>query len=461
MNNNFLQKKKKAFALVDVILGAALFSIIVIFTVPAFLYGQESAMLEGKRQRATDFSLAGLEVVRNIRDNNFNNLSIGTFGLNKTINGWILSGSSDTDGELTRRITIENIDENRRLVKSRVTWPQNMQRNGEIILETILTNFSKEMPQEPGEATYSVNIYNDWMTGYCAEVLVETESEEEIEWEVQIDLSNEPLNGTVDSLWSGTWSFNAPILTVSGPDWSKTISATNPYTFNFCANRPSRPITILATVSNPADNGNKQGPTTEIVPPSDLQVGDFIVMFAMYRGNANLNILNTGGQDWQAFNQLNRSNALRTRIFFAIYNGTWQGNPSVSVGSGTAALSVVAHFFRYTDPWWAIDTWETSGNFNANSNPYNVEINSLNTNSNGAMTLAFWASEKSSTWGLQSLDWANIGNSQYRNTRTASSISSAYKTIETPGPSGNVINRILTNTNVRGNWHIFSIKKMP
>jgi len=138
MNKN---KNKKAFALVDVILGISLFAIVLIFTIPTFLYGQDSIVVEGKRQRAIKYSQAGLEIVRNIRDDDFLNISTGTFGLTESINGWSFSGSSDTNGEFTRQIIIESIDENRFLVKSKVNWDQNRQRYGEIILETLLTNY--------------------------------------------------------------------------------------------------------------------------------------------------------------------------------------------------------------------------------------------------------------------------------------------------------------------------------
>ncbi len=457
MNKN---KNKKAFALVDVILGISLFAIVLIFTIPTFLYGQDSIVVEGKRQRAIKYSQAGLEIVRNIRDDDFLNISTGTFGLTESINGWSFSGSSDTNGEFTRQIIIESIDENRFLVKSKVNWDQNRQRYGEIILETLLTNFQKETIVEPSNYTYSTNIYNDWFTGYCASVTVETDSKEEIEWEINIDLSQAPLNGDVYNLWNGNWSFNSPILTVSGPDWDKTISKNKDYTFNFCANRPSLPINILDIRSQPADNQSLTGQTIDLDPYPELTTNDFVVILVSYNGNGTIEMNKNGGQNWTSFNQVNNNNNLQTKIFTAIYNGNWQGGvPRFRVRRGRDSMSVTSFYFRNTDPYWAIDNWENSGTFYANSNPYDVSINGINTSANDSMALAFFISNDTNEWYLQNLDWSNLGNSQYRNSHGGISVSAAYKTIDNPGFSGNVTNRIIPAGNTRGNWHIFSIKK--
>jgi len=132
----------------------------------------------------------------------------------------------------------------------------------------------------------------------------------------------------------------------------------------------------------------------------------------------------------------------------------------VTVGSGTLGLTAVMHAFRNTDPYNPIDTWETSGTFASPANPRNVTISAINTSSAEAMALAFWATADDNSWGLQSLDWANVGGAQYRNLQGSdSSISSAYKTVAATGTTGSVINRQTVNGGDAGNWHIFSIRR--
>lgn len=456
-----LSTKQKAFAMIDVILGAALFALVATFAVPAYLYGQEAIMIDGKRQQAINYAESGLEALRNIRDNNFYEISPGTYGLATTSSGWVLSGSSDTRDEFTRKIIIESLDSERLIAKANITWKQNSQRDGDITLETRLNNFYKEQETEgEGNASYSINIDNDWLTGYCATVTISSTSTTPIEWNVNIDLSQSPYQAIPYNIWNANWTFNDPILQASGLDFNKTVSLGNSAQFGYCANRPSLPISIIASASNPADNGSKAGPTTIISPPSGLMSGDLVIIAASYRGAANINMAATGGQNWNAFDQMANGNVLRSRIFFTVFNGTWSGNPSVSIGSGNLGLSAVMHVFRNTDPYNPIDVWQNSGTFNSPGNPRNVQIDSFNTSSNGAMVLAFWFTADDNSWALQSLDWSNIELAQYRNRQGSdSSISSAYKSLETPGPSGDVINRQTANGGDAGNWHVFSIRR--
>lgn len=451
--------KKKAFAVMDVILGASLFAIVASFAIPAYLYGQEAVMIDGKRQRAVNYAEAGLEAVRNIRDNNFYELTPGTYGLATSASGWILSGSSDTDGEFTRRIIIESNGTERLIAKANIIWKQNSQRDGDITLETRLSNFAK-MQNLSGVASYTIAMDSDLTSSYCATVTVTTTSTDPIIWTANIDLSQAPFNGTPYQVNNANWVFNAPTLMASGTESNATISAATSTNFNYCANRPSVPISIVASASNPTDNGTKAGPTTIITPPSGLVDGDLVVIAASYRGAANINISATGGQTWTAFDQTANGSTLRSRIFYAVFNGTWSGNPSVTVGSGTLGLTGVMHVFKNVSPSTPIDVTQTSGTFTSPGNPRNVTINGINTSSDGAMVLAFWFTADDNQWGLQSLDWDNIGLTQYRNLQgTDSSISSAYKTIDTAGASGDVINRQTANGGDAGNWHIFSIRR--
>lgn len=454
-----LSTRKKAFAVMDVILGASLFALVAAFAIPAYLYGQEAVMIDGKRQRALSYAETGLEAVRNIRDNDFYELSPGTYGLATSSNGWVLSGSSDSDGEFTRRIIIESIDSERLLAKANVTWKQNSQRDGDITLETRLSNFAKEQLLN-GSVSYEININNDWLAGYCATVTVSSTSTQDIEWNINVDLSQPPYQAIPYEVWNANWTFNEPILNASGLDLNKTVSASSTAEFGYCATRPSLPISVVASASNPPDDGSSPGPTTIITPPADIVTGDLLIIAAAYAGNANINIGATGGQSWTAFNQAANKNSLRSKIFYTVFNGTWTEDPSVTVGSGPLALTAVMHAFRNVDPYNPIDTWESSDVFNSPGNPRDVIINNINTSSDNAMVLAFWFTSDNNSWALQSLDWSNIGLSQYRNLQgNDSSISSAYKTITTSGASGDVINRQTANGGDAGTWHIFSIRK--
>lgn len=133
--------KKSGFSSVEVVLAAATFALLVTALIGSYFYGQESTALAGNRARAVMLAEEGLEAVRNIRDANFSNLSDGTHGLSTTGNQWNLSGVSDITGIFTRTITISSDGTNRKAVSCTVSWQQNPQRAGSVVLTSRLTSW--------------------------------------------------------------------------------------------------------------------------------------------------------------------------------------------------------------------------------------------------------------------------------------------------------------------------------
>jgi|SRR3989338_8730387 len=131
----------KGFSLVEVLLAVSVFGLIITGLIGGLIYGQQSTALAGARSRAAMLADEGLEAVRNIRDENFSNLTDGTFGLTTTSNQWNLSGSSDVTDIFTRQVVVSAIDTNRKSVTVNVSWQQNPQRNGVVSVITYLTNW--------------------------------------------------------------------------------------------------------------------------------------------------------------------------------------------------------------------------------------------------------------------------------------------------------------------------------
>ena len=150
MKRELLRSMKKAwsvirteqgFSLVEVILTGSVFALILTALVGAYLYGQESSVLAGNRTRAVLLAEEGIEAVRNIRDENFANLTAGTHGLDISSNQWVFSGSSSSTDIFTRSVTIGDVNDTTKLVTSTVTWVQNAQRNGIVEIVTRLVNW--------------------------------------------------------------------------------------------------------------------------------------------------------------------------------------------------------------------------------------------------------------------------------------------------------------------------------
>ena len=131
----------KGSSLIEAVLAGMLFALVATAFIGAISYGNESTALAGERTRATSIAEEGLEIVRNMRDEDFTNLADGTFGLAISGDQWILSGSQDTIGEFTRHIEISTVDADAKTVVSTVTWQQNAQRTGSVSITTRLTNW--------------------------------------------------------------------------------------------------------------------------------------------------------------------------------------------------------------------------------------------------------------------------------------------------------------------------------
>ncbi|MBI4252912.1 prepilin-type N-terminal cleavage/methylation domain-containing protein [Candidatus Uhrbacteria bacterium] len=129
------------FSLVEIICASALFALLVVALLGAYLYGEEAQMLAGNRARAVLIAKEGLEAARNIRDASFANLSDGAHGLITSGNQWSFSGTSDTSDIFTRQIVISSIDAKRKNVTANVTWRQNELRNGTVSLATELSSW--------------------------------------------------------------------------------------------------------------------------------------------------------------------------------------------------------------------------------------------------------------------------------------------------------------------------------
>lgn len=84
----------------------------------------------------------GLEAARNIRDENYVNLTDGTYGLSISNNKWAFTGTQDTTGAYTRRLTISTIDDSTKQVVCTVIWPGGKQ----VSLSTYLTDWRRLTP---------------------------------------------------------------------------------------------------------------------------------------------------------------------------------------------------------------------------------------------------------------------------------------------------------------------------
>lgn len=142
------------FALVEVLLASALFALSIGAIVGGIIYGSQTVSVGGTHLRAVSFATEGLEGVRNIRDEQFSNLTDGTFGLHNASNTWMLSGTSTETNGMTRLISVGSVDANTKAITSTVSWSGYAGKNETLSLSTHLTNWRKTLGKKSGMLAY-------------------------------------------------------------------------------------------------------------------------------------------------------------------------------------------------------------------------------------------------------------------------------------------------------------------
>jgi prepilin-type N-terminal cleavage/methylation domain-containing protein len=138
MNN---KTQPNGYSIVEVMLAIAIFAMFAGVFVSAFVQGQQSTALAGKKTRATILAEEGLEAVRSIRNNGFDDLTEGQYGLGTSSGQWSLEPSPENINGFTRIITIENLTENHKLITSDISWQEESDRKSSLSLATVLGNW--------------------------------------------------------------------------------------------------------------------------------------------------------------------------------------------------------------------------------------------------------------------------------------------------------------------------------
>jgi hypothetical protein len=133
-------------SLIELIIAIGIFVFVTSALVFLILDSYISGRLATEITKADFLAQEGLEAVRSIRDNSWSDLTSGSHGLAISGGHWVFQGTSeDISDQLnngSRVIEIENIDQYRKKVTSRIDW-QFSQKAEEVRLITYLTNWQK------------------------------------------------------------------------------------------------------------------------------------------------------------------------------------------------------------------------------------------------------------------------------------------------------------------------------
>jgi len=140
-------KSETGQSLIELLIALGVFIVVISSLAFFILNSYVSGRLAEEITKANFLAEEGLETVRSIRDNSWQDLSEGYHGLAIFGNNWIFQGAQeDISSQLKegiRVIEIENIGSDRKKVTSQITWQFIEGRPQEVKLVTYLTNWQK------------------------------------------------------------------------------------------------------------------------------------------------------------------------------------------------------------------------------------------------------------------------------------------------------------------------------
>ena len=136
-------RTRPAVLLVDALVGMAIFSVVVTGVMYLLLFTQEGIVRSGDRFRATYLSQRAMEGVRAIRDDKFERLVDGTYGVVLSSTGaWILAGTGSVSSDgYTTSVTITQLASDRKQITAHTTWTFGIHRTGTSTLLSEVTDW--------------------------------------------------------------------------------------------------------------------------------------------------------------------------------------------------------------------------------------------------------------------------------------------------------------------------------
>ncbi len=138
----------RGFSLLEVLLAVGLFAAIAALSGTLSVEQTTSGLLSRERAGALRLAREGLEVSRYLKDSGWGMLPSGTHGLSFANAQWGLVLAPEQRGIYTRTLEITDIDPNRKLIRSRVTWADPRSAvSRQTLLEIQLSNWKTPFTQ--------------------------------------------------------------------------------------------------------------------------------------------------------------------------------------------------------------------------------------------------------------------------------------------------------------------------
>ena len=164
----------RAFSVVEVLLGSALFAVFASGVIALLLQGLDADRLAEEESVASNYASEGIEALRSIKNQSFTSLgTVASSGIDRVGSGgtWAFSGASTSYGKYVRTVSVSSVsrdgsgnivasggtdDPLSRKVISTVTWPVTASRTNTLSIISYLTNW--HLPVTSGDWTNPTQI---------------------------------------------------------------------------------------------------------------------------------------------------------------------------------------------------------------------------------------------------------------------------------------------------------------
>jgi len=135
---------------VEAVLAVTLLAVIATTLVGVAVMSSRGTVRAGEHSRALSYASEGLEAVRSVRDDDWSNVTGGSYGVAMRGGEWQLQANSTSENGFTRTIDITELSTSRREVAAEVTWTDVSDSSRSVTLTTRMTNWQDSVGEGDG-----------------------------------------------------------------------------------------------------------------------------------------------------------------------------------------------------------------------------------------------------------------------------------------------------------------------
>jgi len=129
------------FSLVEILVSISLFLIFVTTVSNMISYSFKQQIYSTNIMKALILADESLEIVKNIRDNDFSNLTNGIYGLSSNADHWAFTESVDVSGIFERQIEISDFNDGQKIINITINWDDEISDTNSFSASTFLTDW--------------------------------------------------------------------------------------------------------------------------------------------------------------------------------------------------------------------------------------------------------------------------------------------------------------------------------